>query len=101
MYLIADVLVTDYSSVFFDYAILKRPIYFFMYDLDTYRDELRGFYLDIYHDLPGDVIESEDELIQKVFSEKFDYNRLQIFNEQFNNHEDGNASKRVIEILLK
>lgn len=36
-----------------------------MYDLDTYRDELRGFYLDIYHDLPGDVIESEDELIQK------------------------------------
>lgn len=35
-----------------------------MYDLDTYRDELRGFYLDIYHDLPGDVIESEDELIQ-------------------------------------
>ena len=99
--LIADVLVTDYSSVFFDYAILKRPIYFFMYDLDTYRDELRGFYLDIYHDLPGDVIESEDELIQKIFSEKFDYNRLQIFNEQFNNHEDGNASKRVIEILLK
>ena len=101
LYLIADVLVTDYSSVFFDYAILKRPIYFFMYDLDTYRDELRGFYLDIYHDLPGDVIESEDELIQKIFSEKFDYNRLQIFNEQFNNHEDGNASKRVIEILLK
>ena len=96
LYLIADVLVTDYSSVFFDYAILKRPIY-----LDTYRDELRGFYLDIYHDLPGDVIESEDELIQKIFSEKFDYNRLQIFNEQFNNHEDGNASKRVIEILLK
>ena len=37
-----------------------------MYDLDTYRDELRGFYLDIYHDLPGDVIESEDELIQKI-----------------------------------
>ena len=101
LYLIADALVTDYSSVFFDYAILKRPIYFFMYDLDTYRDELRGFYLDIYHDLPGDVIESEDELIQKIFSEKFDYNRLQIFNEQFNNHEDGNASKRVIEILLK
>ena len=101
LYLIADVLVTDYSSVFFDYAILKRPIYFFMYDVDTYRDELRGFYLDIYHDLPGDVIESEDELIQKIFSEKFDYNRLQIFNEQFNNHEDGNASKRVIEILLK
>ena len=101
LYLIADVLVTDYSSVFFDYAILKRPIYFFMYDLDTYRDELRGFYLDIYHDLPGDVIESEDELIQKIFSEKFDYNRLQIFNEQFNNHEDGNASKRVIEILLE
>ena len=42
----ADVLVTDYSSVFFDYAALRRPILFFTYDLEKYRDQLRGFYLD-------------------------------------------------------
>lgn len=101
LYLIADVLITDYSSVFFDYAILKRPIYFYMYDLDSYRDELRGFYLDIYHDLPGEVIENEDDLLRKVANCCYDYSKLEVFNQRFNNHEDGNASKRVVEILFK
>lgn len=101
LYLIADILVTDYSSVFFDYAILKRPIYFYMYDLDSYRDELRGFYLDIYQDLPGKVIENEDSLLEKISQSEFDYNKLKLFNQRFNNHEDGNASKRVLDILFK
>ena len=90
-----------YSSVFFDYAILRRPIYFYMYDLDNYRDELRGFYLDIYHDLPGEVVEDEDVLLDKIALKQYDYQVLEKFNQRFNNHEDGNASKRVIEILLK
>src|SRR5699024_12693871 len=46
LYLIADMLITDYSSVFFDYAILQRPMLFYVYDIDTYRDQLRGFYID-------------------------------------------------------
>lgn len=101
LYLIADILVTDYSSVFFDYAILRRPIYFYMYDLDSYRDELRGFYLDIYQDLPGKVIENEDSLLEKISQSEFDYDKLKLFNQRFNNHEDGNASKRVLDILFK
>ncbi len=101
LYLIADILVTDYSSVFFDYAILKRPIYFYMYDLDSYRDELRGFYLDIYHELPGEVIEDETILLNKIKMNNFDFNKLTKFNQRFNNHEDGNASKRVLDILFK
>lgn len=47
LYLVSDLLITDSSSVFFDYANLKRPILFFTYDLERYRDKLRGFYLDI------------------------------------------------------
>lgn len=101
LYLIADILVTDYSSVFFDYAILNRPIYFYMYDLDSYRDELRGFYLDIYQDLPGAIIEDENELLTALANNDYDYSRLTAFNQRFNNHEDGNASKRVIDILFK
>ena len=100
LYIIADALVTDYSSVFFDYANLKRPMLFYMYDLENYRDELRGFYLDIYKDLPGDVVENEDTLLEKIHIHDFDYDRLKGFNERFNNHEDGHASQRVINILL-
>src|SRR5699024_12067996 len=46
LYLVSDILITDYSSVFFDYANLKRPILFYTYDLEKYRNQLRGFYLD-------------------------------------------------------
>ena len=100
LYIIADALVTDYSSVFFDYAILKRPIYFYMYDLIHYRDELRGFYLDVYHDLPGDIIEDENQLLEEI-KKGYDYQRLDKFNQRFNNHEDGKASKRVVDIVFK
>ena len=100
LYLISDLLITDYSSVFFDYAILKRPIYFYMYDLEDYRDALRGFYLDIYHDLPGDIIEDEDILLDKIKNSIYDYSKQSLFNQRFNNNEDGHASSRVIDIVL-
>ena len=47
IYLISDICITDYSSVFFDYANLKRPMLFYTYDIDKYRDVLRGFYIDM------------------------------------------------------
>ena len=56
LYIISDVLVTDYSSVFFDYANLVRPIVFYMYDLDRYANELRGFYLEL-DELPGPIVQ--------------------------------------------
>lgn len=100
LYIISDALITDYSSVFFDYAILKRPMYFYMYDLDMYRDHLRGFYLDIYKDLPGKIIEEEDELLREI-QRPYDYQRLECFNQRFNDHEDGHASQRVVDIVFK
>ena len=101
LYIISDALITDYSSVFFDYAILKRPIYFYMYDLEEYASDLRGFYLDIHTDLPGKIYRTEAELLEHVSKEDFDYSHLIEFNKTFNNCEDGNASKRVVDILAK
>ncbi|MDR3084521.1 MAG: CDP-glycerol glycerophosphotransferase family protein, partial [Streptomyces sp.] len=53
LYVAADIMITDYSSVMFDYAHLKRPMLFFTYDLEHYRDTLRGFYFDFEQDSPG------------------------------------------------
>lgn len=100
LYVISDIMVTDYSSVFFDYAILQRPIYFYMYDLTEYAEELRGFYLDIHKDLPGEIYMEEASMVQAIREEDFDYQKLQVFNARFNNREDGNASQRVLDILL-
>lgn len=103
LYVIADMLITDYSSVFFDYANLKRPIIFYMYDLEKYRDDIRGFYLNL-NELPGKIIEKDDELIEEIknMSKKFEYNeKYKKFNEKFNYLDDGQASKRVVEKLLR
>lgn len=103
LYVIADMLITDYSSVFFDYANLKRPIIFYMYDLEKYRDDIRGFYLNL-DELPGKIIEKDDELIEEIknMSKKFEYNeKYKKFNEKFNYLDDGQASKRVVEKVLR
>ena len=66
LYLIADLLVTDYSSVFFDYANLKRPMIFFVYDIEEYRDNLRGFYFDFEEKAPGPLVKTTEGLIAEI-----------------------------------
>ncbi|MEU5883686.1 CDP-glycerol glycerophosphotransferase family protein [Spirillospora sp. NPDC047279] len=64
--LISDVLVTDYSSVMFDFAITRRPMVFFTYDLETYRDTLRGFYFDFEAEAPGPLLRTSAEVIDAL-----------------------------------
>lgn len=97
LYVISDILITDYSSVFFDYANLKRPIIFYMYDLEDYRDNIRGFYLDL-EELPGNIIKTEEELIKNIKEINSDFynEKYKKFNQKFNYLDDGKASQRVV-----
>ena len=73
-----------------------------MYDLEDYRDNIRGFYLDL-EELPGKILKTESELIQeiKTISNQFEYTKkYQDFNQKFNYLDDGQASKRVIEKIF-
>lgn len=62
LYLAADAFVTDYSSSLFDVAPTDLPVVLFAYDLEHYRDRLRGFYLDLDEESPGPVVRTQDEL---------------------------------------
>lgn len=100
LYVISDMLVTDYSSVFFDYANLHRPMIFYTYDLDNYRDNLRGFYFDFEEKAPGPLVKTTDRLIHEIKhadSGRFD---ASAFRERFCYLEDGNASQRVMEDVI-
>lgn len=97
LYVVSDVLVTDYSSVFFDYANLSRPMYFFMFDLEEYADELRGFYFDIHKTLPGKIIVEEETLLRSIKNGAYDFERLKAFNAEFNVWQDGHATNRVLD----
>ncbi|MGN1344869.1 MAG: CDP-glycerol glycerophosphotransferase family protein, partial [Traorella sp.] len=101
LYVISDCLITDYSSVFYDYAVLNHPIYFYMYDLEEYKDELRGFYLDIYTELPGKLYEDENQLLTDIKQQNFNYENLNKFNQRFNHAQTGNCAQKVIDIVFK
>ena len=98
LYIISDMLLTDYSSVFFDFANLKRPVMFFMYDYDAYKNKLRDFYLEL-SELPGPIVYENRELCDMIrkTEKEFSYDeKYQKFNERFNTYNDENSSKRAL-----
>jgi CDP-glycerol glycerophosphotransferase len=103
--LAADVLVTDYSSVIFDFAVTGKPIVLFTYDLERYRDELRGFYFDLVAEAPGPLVRTTPELaevLQDLASVRTRcapaYER---FRARFCELEDGRASARVVDAVFR
>lgn len=105
LYLISDICITDYSSVFFDYANLKRPILFFTYDLEKYRDVLRGFYIDIEKEIPGPLLYTNDEVVDAIRNidkiEKQYHDRYEEFYNRFCALDDGHAAKRIVEKVFR
>ena len=100
LYLISDLCITDYSSVFFDYGGLKRPMLFYTYDLENYRGILRGFYFNMEEEVPGPMLFTTEEVIDAIknidtireqYKDKYD-----AFYEKFCALEDGHASENIV-----
>jgi CDP-glycerol glycerophosphotransferase len=102
--LAADVLVTDYSAMMFDFAITGRPMAFFAYDLETYRDEVRGLYLDLEAEAPGPVVRTTDALAEALSDleglRAGHADRYAAFATRFCALEDGGAAARAADLLV-
>jgi CDP-glycerol glycerophosphotransferase len=101
LYLAADVMITDYSSTMFDFAVTGKPLLFYTYDLAHYRDTLRGFYFDFHLRAPGPLLQTSTEVVdaiadlERVRDEHADaYARFQ---ERFCYLEDGRSTARVVD----
>lgn len=105
VYPVAELLITDYSSVMFDYSLTGRPMFFYAYDLEEYRDTLRGFYFDFEQEAPGPIVTTTEELIaaiQNGLPAAREYeDKYRRFCEKYNPYDDGHASEKVIEIIRK
>ncbi|MBD7956734.1 CDP-glycerol glycerophosphotransferase family protein [Microbacterium sp. Sa4CUA7] len=101
--LAADALITDYSSVMFDFSVTGKPMYFLVPDLEHYRGELRGFYFDLAAHAPGAVVHSADALVAALAdegaTERF-ASRYATWRERFNARDDGHAAERVVARIL-
>src|SRR5699024_8948001 len=103
-YKLADLLITDYSSVMFDYAILKKPMIFFTYDYENYKNNLRELYFDFKEEAPGPMVETTGNLIEEIkdiasFKVKYS-DKIQNFNEKFVQYDTGEASKSLAEKII-
>ncbi|GAA4956008.1 hypothetical protein GCM10023224_47140 [Streptomonospora halophila] len=101
LFLITDVLVTDYSSMMFDFANTGRPMLFFTYDIESYRDNLRGFYFDFEETAPGPLLRHSDDVIGALLDADEVADRYagtyKAFTDRFCPLDDGGASARVVD----
>jgi CDP-glycerol glycerophosphotransferase len=104
LYLAADVLVTDYSSAMFDFAVTGKPILLYLYDLERFRGELRGFAFDLEAEAPGPMLRDQDELAEALLDLDGTRNayaaRYAAFRARHCALEDGRATDRVVQALL-
>jgi CDP-glycerol glycerophosphotransferase (TagB/SpsB family)/glycosyltransferase involved in cell wall biosynthesis len=100
LFYISDLLITDYSSSIFEFALLRKPMIFFAYDLDKYLNE-RGFYYNYFDFVPGPICKKTDEVvecIEKLEDFRFEYDE---FIKKYMNMCDGHATERLIKFIKK
>lgn len=94
---VTDLLITDYSSIIFEYSIYRRPMLFYAPDMEEY-DVERGFYLD-YHSLPGTIVTKKEQLAGEVVrtlqSGSKEKKQVEAFYEAYMSGCDGSVTKRM------
>jgi CDP-glycerol glycerophosphotransferase len=104
LYLAADAMVTDYSSTMFDFAVTGKPMIFFTYDLDDFRDRIRGFYFDLTEVAPGPLVRTSAEVLDALadldaLAAAYG-SRYGKFRRTFCHLDDGRATARVVDLFF-
>ncbi len=95
---VTDIIISDYSSLIFEASLLKIPMIFYAYDLNTYIEE-RDFYFDYALNVPGKIVYTMDEIISTIIDEDFQTERTDAFRNMFFDHFDGKSSQRVADLI--
>ncbi len=98
----SDIVISDYSSLIFEYSLFERPMIFYAYDLEDY-DNNRSFYYNYKDFVPGEIVKNTDELANAVLNadKSFEKEKVNLFKNKFMSACDGKSTKRVLEAALK
>jgi CDP-ribitol ribitolphosphotransferase len=96
----ADILVTDYSSIIFEYSLINRPMLFYAPDYKEYATG-RGFFYDYEEFIPGEMVMNTQQLVAAIKNQGYDMDRIQAFRQKFMSACDGQASKRIVKELFE
>ncbi len=95
----ADILITDYSSIIFEYCITKRPMIFYAYDYNKFTTEDRGFYYDYESFVPGPMAYRCEEVAAIIREKKFETYKIEKFVQHHYDGVDGRNTERLIELM--
>ncbi|WP_238389585.1 CDP-glycerol glycerophosphotransferase family protein [Virgibacillus sp. MSP4-1] len=98
--LVTDYVITDYSSIPFEFSLLGKPMIFFTYDLEDYKS-LRGFYADYEANLPGPMVKTTEEIIRLIQNNDFDLDLIEEFASQWNEYSQGHSSETLIKTIYQ
>lgn len=93
--IVSNILISDYSSIIFEFSIMKKPILFYSYDVEEYIKD-RGFYYNYYDFIPNKINYKTEEIIASIINKKWDLGRIEEFARYFFNPFDGNSTERVL-----
>ncbi|MBQ8504186.1 MAG: CDP-glycerol glycerophosphotransferase family protein [Clostridia bacterium] len=98
----SDIVISDYSSLIFEYALFERPMIFYAYDLEEYNTG-RSFYYDYESFVPGEIVKNTEELAQAILNAENSFNKEKVvaFRERFMSACDGNSTQRVFDLATE
>ncbi|WP_445487891.1 CDP-glycerol glycerophosphotransferase family protein [Niallia sp. 03133] len=98
--LITDILITDYSSIPFEFSFLAKPMIFFPYDLEDYA-VARGFWENYRELVPGPIVSNTAEIVNIIMNPYADITKVQQFHQEWNEYSKGNSSANTASLLLE
>lgn len=98
LFSVADYLISDYSSIIYDFTILGKPVISFVPDIEEYRIS-RGFYEDYEKTMPWPICKSENEVVDAILSKKINLNDIIEFNNRYFKYTDGKSIERILSFI--
>lgn len=95
----ANYLITDYSSIPYDFSLLHKPIIFFTYDLDEYKQQ-RGVMGGFEEHLPGPLVKDTESIIELIQNDCFDLQKVEYYSEKWNQYSKGHSSQNLVTKLF-
>lgn len=100
LFAVSSLLITDYSSIVFEYCLQGKPMIFYAYDLDEFSDRGRGFYRPYEEFVPGPVVRTTEDLITCILQNQYDIERIQRFKLDHYEYLDGLSTRRLVQLVF-
>ena len=96
---IADYVITDYSAISIEAAVLNKPIYFYLYDLEEYKNRV-GINIDLEKEMPKSTFKSAKKLIKNIENNEYPYDELKKFRDKYLDNLEGNATEKLAKYIV-